>query len=616
MCGISGFNWTDNNLINKMNNLLEHRGPDDQGTYLDENISLGHTRLSIIDLTKKGHQPMFNDDRTLLIIYNGEIYNYKELRIELKKKGYSFFSESDTEVLLKSYQEWKEKCLSKLNGMFAFCIYDIRKQKLFMARDRFGIKPFYYYLKNGKIIFASEIKAILCHGIERRPNDRLIYDYLMFNIVDHTPETFFDEIMKLPKGYYGIYNLNKKELNLISYYDLKKNCRQGNELSYDEATQKFRKLFEDSVKLRLRSDVPVGSCLSGGLDSSSIVSLMNEFVNNKNISTFSAVYPGFEKDESYYIDKLIEKIRIKNKKTNPTANDLLADIEDFIFYQDEPTRSTSQYAQYCVMRLASKNNFKVLLDGQGSDEMLAGYHYFYGYYFFELLKKIQFVTLIREFRFYNKNINSRIGINSLGFLLLPKNLKEKYFCIQSPFVNHEFQKIWRKKSNYITTIIDGKGLKHALYTHMLYKLEELLKWEDRNSMAFSVETRVPFLDHNLVEFTLSLPSRYIIKRGMSKAILREAMVEQLDKEILNRTDKIGFETPEDEWLREEPVQGFVKEIINSKSFENRKYFDVERIRRDFELHLLMKKNIGMKIWQCIFLELWLRQFIDKVEFNN
>jgi len=599
-----------------MNNLLEHRGPDDQGTYLDGNISLGHTRLSIIDLTKKGHQPMFNDDRTLLIVYNGEIYNYKELRIELKKKGYSFFSESDTEVLLKLYQEWNEKCLSKLNGMFAFCIYDIRKQKLFMARDRFGIKPLYYYLKNGKFIFASEIKAILGHGMERRPNDKLIYDYLMFNIVDHTTETFFDEIMKLPKGHYGIYNLNKKELNVISYYDLKKNCHQDNILDYDEAIQKFRKLFKDSVKLRLRSDVPVGSCLSGGLDSSSIVSLMNEFVNNKNISTFSAVYPGFDKDESYYIDKQIDKIKVKNKKTNPTANDLVADIEDFIFYQEEPTRSTSQYSQYCVMKLASKNNFKVLLDGQGSDEMLAGYHYFYGNYFFELLKKIQFFTLINELKYYKKNIKSYIGITSLGFLLLPKNLKENYFSIRSPFINHEFQKIWRKKSNYITTIIDGKGLKHALYTHMLYKLEELLKWEDRNSMAFSIETRVPFLDHNLVEFTLSLPSRFIIRRGKSKAILRDAMEEQLDKEILNRTDKIGFETPEDKWLREEPVKGFVNEIINSKSFENRKYFDVERIKHDFELHLLKKKNIGMKIWQCIFLELWLREFIDKVEVNN
>lgn len=616
MCGISGFNWKDSNLINKMNNLLEHRGPDDQGTYLDENISLGHTRLSIIDLTKKGHQPMFNDDKTLLIVYNGEIYNYKELRVELKKKGYSFFSESDTEVLLKLYQEWNEKCLSKLNGMFAFCIYDIKKQKLFMARDRFGIKPLYYYLKNGKIIFASEIKAILGHEIERRPNDKLIYDYLMFNIVDHTTETFFDKIMKLPKGHYGIYNLKNKELNVISYYDLKKNCHQEDISDYNEAIQKFRQLFEDSVKLRLRSDVPVGSCLSGGLDSSSIVSIMNEFVNNKNISTFSAVYPGFDKDESYYIDKHIEKTRIKNKKINPTANDLVADIEDFIFYQEEPTRSTSQYSQYCVMKLASKNNFKVLLDGQGSDEMLAGYHYFYGNYFFDLLKKIQFFTLINELKYYKKNIKSYIGITSLGFLLLPKNLKEIYFCIRSPFINHEFQKIWRKKSNYITDIIDGKGLKHALYSHMLYKLEELLKWEDRNSMAFSVETRVPFLDHNLVEFTLSLPSRFIIKSGRNKAILRDAMEKQLDKEILNRTDKIGFETPEDKWLREEPVEGFVNEIINSKSFENRKYFDVERIRRDFELHLLMKKNIGMKIWQCIFLELWLRQFIDKVDVNN
>lgn len=228
MCGISGFNWNDKELISQMNQKQRHRGPDDEGIYLDENISIGHRRLSIIDLTKKAHQPMFNDDGTLVIVYNGEVYNYKEIREELKRLGYSFFSTSDTEVVLKSYKEWGEKCLSKFNGMFAFCIYNIKEKKLFVARDRFGIKPFYYYKKDDRFIFASEIKAILCHSKKRIPNDKLIYDYLMYNIVDHTDETFFKGIMKLPKAHYGIYDLETNKLTLIKYWGIHKYVEESN----------------------------------------------------------------------------------------------------------------------------------------------------------------------------------------------------------------------------------------------------------------------------------------------------------------------------------------------------------------------------------------------------
>lgn len=339
-------------------------------------------------------------------------------------------------------------------------------------------------------------------------------------------------------------------------------------------------MFKKSVRIRLRSDVPVGSCFSGGLDSSSIVSLMTKLLqNNDNITTFSSVYPGFERDESYYIDKQVERLSIKNKKNNPAAEDLKSDIEDYIYYQEEPTRSTSQYSQYCVMKLAGKNNYKVLLDGQGSDEMLAGYPYFFGYYFYELLKKL-------------------------------KIIKKHYLSKRFSFINPEILKTWKNKSSYFSTVFDEKGLKENLISHVLYKLEELLKWEDRNSMAFSIETRVPFLDYRLVEFVLSLPSSYIIRDGKTKAVLRDAMNGYIDREILERTDKIGFETPEDEWLREGPIREFVEGIINSESFQNRRYFYIKKIRHDFELHLSGKKNIGMKIWQCVFLELWLRIFID------
>ena len=328
------------------------------------------------------------------------------------------------------------------------------------------------------------------------------------------------------------------------------------------------------------------------------------------------MYPGFERDESYYIDKFVGKMGINNKKISPTINDLLDDIENFIYYQEEPTRSTSQYSQYCVMKLARKNNFKVLLDGQGSDEILAGYHYFYGYYFLELLKKMKLITLLKELKCYKKNVNSYYGLAGLVFLLLPKYYKMKYFIKQSSLINNQFKKTWRDKSDYIDNILNQNGLKNVLISHIDYKLEELLKWEDRNSMAFSIETRVPFLDYRFVEFILSLPSDFIIKNGRTKAILRDAMEGKVEEEIINRTDKIGFETPEDKWIREKPVSNFIRNIITSSSYRNRKYFDSEKCIKLFEMHLSKRINIGMKIWQCIFLELWLRKFIDKFDPKN
>jgi len=614
MCGIAGFNWNDNELISKMNYSLMHRGPDDEGVYLDERVSLGHRRLSILDLSRQGHQPMFNDDKTMAIIFNGEVYNYNEIRQELIALGYSSFnSTSDTEVLLKAYQEWGEDCLSRFNGMFAFCIYDILGKKLFLARDRLGVKPLYYFYENGKFIFASEIKAILCHGIKRMPNDKLIYDYLMYNIADHTDETFFLSIMKLPKAHYAFFDLETKELTKKRYWNLLDYAAETAEsdLGYEDAVKRFESLFKDSIQIRLRSDVSMGSCFSGGLDSSSIISEVCRLLpKTENISTFSAVFPGFERDESYYIDRQIERFGIKNEKIQPTADSLREDIEKYIYHQEEPTRSTSQYAQYCVMKLAHQNGYKVLLDGQGSDEMLAGYHYFFGYYFYELLRGFDLITLTREYMALEKANGSIMGFKSTAFLLLPDLIKKAYFNNRSPFLNPAFMKKWENESEYLSKMNKIGGLKGYIISHVLYKLEELLKWEDRNSMAFSIETRLPFLDHRLVQFNQSLPASYLIREGKTKAILREAMKGYVDGEVLARTDKIGFETPEDEWLREEPLCGFVGGIIKSKSFKSRAYFQAKKVEQELQAHISRKKNAGMKIWQCVFVELWLRRFID------
>jgi asparagine synthase (glutamine-hydrolysing) len=610
MCGIAGFNWNNSQLITKMNQSLRHRGPDDEGVYLDEQISLGHRRLSILDLSKQGHQPMFNDDETRTIIFNGEVYNYIEIREELIALGYSFNSTSDTEVLLKAYLQWGEDCLSRFNGMFAFCIYDILGKKLFLARDRLGIKPLYYFYEDGKFIFASEIKAILCYGMKRMPNDKLIYDYLMYNIVDHTDETFFLGIMKLPKAHYSFFDLETKDLTLKRYWNIFDYTAESN-LDYEDAVKKFESLFKDCVQIRLRSDVPVGSCFSGGLDSSSIISVVCRLLPKaENISTFSATYPGFKRDESYYIDKQVKLLGIKNEKIQPTAGSLREDIEKYIYCQEEPTRSTSQYAQYCVMKLAHQSGYKVLLDGQGSDEMLSGYHYFFGYYFYELLKSFDLITLIQEYMAFRKGNGSDIGLKSAAFMLVPDLIKRAYLDRRSPFLNPAFGQKWGKKSEYLSKIVEKGELKGALIAHVLYKLEELLKWEDRNSMAFSIETRLPFLDYRLVQFAMSLPAGYVIRTGKTKAILREAMRDYVDEEILERTDKIGFEAPEDEWLRQEPLQDFINGIIKSESFKSREYFHAAKVAQEFQAHIDLKKNAGMKILQCVFLELWLRKFID------
>lgn len=598
-------------MVQKMNQSLYHRGPDSEGCFTDQYVSLGHRRLAIIDLSDNGAQPMFNDDKSLAIVFNGEIYNYKEIREILVNAGLTFFSDSDTEVLLKAYQYWGIDCLSRLNGMFSFCIYDLKRNQLFLARDRFGVKPLYYHKSDKKFIFASEIKAILCHDIERIPNDKLIFDYLVYNIVDHSDETFFMNIRKIPKNHYAIYDLKTGDLSIKKYWDIETFIKEQ-PISYNQAVDTIRDILFDSVRIRLRSDVPVGSCFSGGIDSSTILSMMMMTTKDvSNISTFSAVYPNFIRDESKYIDMQIQKFSIQNFKTEPDCKKILKNLNSFVHHQEEPTRSMSQFAQYCVMELAHEHGYKVLLDGQGSDEIFAGYHYFYGTYFYELLYHLKWFTLAKEMYSFMKNVHSFVGLKSLIIQLTPKQIILQLFRKRAKIINLTFFKTFKSESQYYYAFFDNNSLKGAIKHHVNMRLEELLKWEDRNSMAFSVETRLPFLDYRLVQFVLSLPSSYIISHGTTKKILRDAIEGIVDDRIVNRKDKIGFDVPEDDWLRNDEIKHFVEDLISSETFKRRKYFDHESVQQQFNLHTRRKINTGMKIWQCVFLELWLREYIDK-----
>ncbi len=607
MCGIVGkinFNndLIDKNSLYKMMKKIKHRGPDDEGVFIDKNIGLGFVRLSIIDLSLAGHQPMLSDDSRYVIIFNGEVYNYIELREELKAKGYSFRSDSDTEVVLKSYQEWGDKCLHKFNGMWAFVIYDQITKKIFGARDRFGVKPFYYYKDNNSFIFASEIKAIkevLTNSLSI--NDKTLFNYLSFNRTDYDNTTFYNEIHKIPHGHCFTISKDKK-FKLKKWYDLKSNCNKE-PINAD----RYRELFTSAIKLRMRSDVPVGVCLSGGLDSSSIITIISKKLNVKDIKSFSAVYEKGQKgDESNFIDEMKPYLNNMTYIT-PTAKSLYNDIEDMINSLDEPVPTTSIYAQYSVMKLA-KEHAVVTLDGQGADEQLAGYHYFYGFYFKELLTRFSFIRFFSEMFYYMQKHKSLYGIKTLLFFLLPEKLKIKLRVNKNSYLQSEFYRQHSGNGNVISHGLYGsKNLKESLLNHFEYKLEHLLKWSDLNSMKFSIESRVPFLDYRLVEQTLSQPNDSYIKKGLTKYILRESMKSLLPKKIRLRYDKMGFETPEDEWFREPFFKEKIENILNNPSSKFQKYIDVEVAKNMYSDHLNKKLNCSKEIWKWINLDLWLKK---------
>jgi asparagine synthase (glutamine-hydrolysing) len=603
MCGICGIVYftqekVRRDQIKSMMAVVKHRGPDDEGVFIKDNVGLGHVRLSIIDLSSAGHQPMFDVSGRYCLLHNGEVYNYLELKRELSPK-YDFVTHTDTEVILYAYQEWGEQCLEHFNGMFAFVIYDTKTQILFLARDRFGIKPMYYYHDKNHFVFASEIKSILQIIPEPKiPNDTIIFDYLVYNRTDQYNDTFFKNIKRLNHGHYAL--IGNKGISFHKWYNLPERIDKP-----FESMLEFRDTLTDAIQLRLRSDVPVGVCLSGGLDSSSIVSILTKIIGQSDLQTFSVTFgKAEESDESQYID-LYENSIARLYKTQPSVQTLYQDIPSFILCHGEPVPRTGPYAQFKVMELA-KGNVTVLIDGQGGDELLAGYHYFFGNYLRELLLYRRLLKFLQESYFYYQKHHSSYAFKSLIFYLLPNSLKSTARLSGRNYLNNVFFNQEKNNTRLPKTLFNAHTLQEALLYHFEYKLEHLLKWEDRNSMWFSLEARVPFLDHRLVEKTLSLPSEKIISRGMTKSILRTAMKNIIPEPIRWRHDKMGFETPESEWFRNSIFQKLILELLNSKSFRERPYFNWRICMKLYNLHLQRKINIPRDIWKWINLELWLR----------
>lgn len=625
MCGICGIFHFDNTFVSDKNiklmiNIIKHRGPDDEGIFLDNNVGLGFVRLSILDLSPKGHQPMFDESGRFVIIHNGEVYNYLELREELKNAGYVFNSDTDTEVVLKSYIYWGESCLERFNGMWAFAIYDKKENVLFISRDRYGIKPFYYYLDNNKFIFASEIPPILSVLNQKpSPNYQVIFDYLVFNRTDQTENTFFKNIRKLQHGHCmkitnnDVFVKNKDSWHSLAPNVLLKKWYNLRERIYKaegfKSIEEFRYTFSSAVGLRLRSDVPVGVCLSGGLDSSSIVSILLKDYKKEDINTFSAIYDkGQFGDESEYIKEFAPLLKNMHF-TSPSTETLLNDLNTFVRAHGEPIPSTSPYAQFKVMELAKKH-VVVTIDGQGADEELAGYHYFYGFFFKDLLLRGRIFKLFSEIIDYLRIHRSLYGLKTFLYFLLPKNIRTRLRINEKGYLTNDFANEFSSKNTTSGIIYGSNSLREALVDHFEYKLEHLLKWEDRNSMWFSLESRLPFLDYRLVENLLAMNGETKIRNGITKAILRDSMKGILPEKIRSRKDKIGFGTPQDEWFRMEKFQKLTFDLLNSNEFKYRNLINTSKAINLYKRHISRKINISNEIWKWINLELWFREFID------
>ncbi|MBR4564728.1 MAG: asparagine synthase (glutamine-hydrolyzing) [Paludibacteraceae bacterium] len=624
MCGIAGIVQCGNEPIQEerlrvMMQTIKHRGPDDEGLFITEHVGLGHVRLSILDLTEAGHQPMTDSSGRYTIIQNGETYNYIELRAELEKSGYAFKTKTDTEVVLNGYIEWGEKVIDRMNGMFALAIYDKEKQTLFLARDRFGVKPLYYYVGTKELIFASEIPSILA-AMPDKPtaNEDVIFDYLVFNRTDQTEQTFFKGIYKLQHGCCMTLDCNKAytkaALPIRKWYNLAEEVRKKQSeikaahLDDAQLKDRYMKLFRHAIELRLRSDVPWGVCLSGGLDSSAITATLIREMKEEDVHSFSAVHrKGSWADESEFI-KEFEGVVPNMHYVHPDAEGMLRHLDDYIRIQGEPTPTNSPYALYCVLEEASKY-VKVILDGQGSDEALAGYEYIPGLYYKTLFTHFKWGRLAKEIVQYARLHKSWRHVKYMVFFLLPSKVRTKVRVMQRGYINPEF--VAQHKESVIADKLYGANtMEEMLVAHFEYKLEHLNKWGDRDTMAFGVEGRSPFLDKDLVEYSIALKDELKIKGGYTKFILREVMKGIMPEKVRLRVDKRGFSVPMDEWYRTEGFQKLVKEILDSDSFAKRGYFLPEEAKKLYQRHLAGEINVSKDIWKCINLELWFREFID------
>jgi asparagine synthase (glutamine-hydrolysing) len=664
MCGISGIvgsGFFKAEEIMAMNSAIRHRGPDDEGFLLIDaernlriaggtdtpsgtwvskfeyapdvriqelsnsqfRMALGHRRLSILDLSEAGHQPMSYSDGRYWIAFNGEIYNYLDIKNELQKTGRQFITRTDTEVILAAYAEWGEKCLEKFAGMWAFAIYDNTLSEIFLARDRYGIKPLYYWFApDGRFCFGSEIKQFSrCSGWAAEMNRERVHDYLAYSFTDHTDETMFAGVFQLPAGSSfrsvtdGLVPAGDGRIASNRWYEVRRKQFTG---SFTEATDVFRDLFENSVREHLSADVPVGTALSGGLDSSSIVCEVNRILRIDGKSELQKTFSSCASEERYnekkWMDIVINHTSVDAHLIYPRLQEAIDSTADLIWYQDEPYQSQSAFLGYSVFGLAKRSGVKVLLNGQGADEYLGGYGQFAAARYANMVRQLRILPLLADITKLQRirQISKATLAKHILYHLFPSGIRKQATNLTS-------------SADQVKRLIDTGRLKATgthpyeiipvkmnsipeISEHLTFysTLPKYLRWEDRNSMAYSIEARVPFLDHRLVEFAYSLPEDYLEKDGVTKRVMREAMGNLLPEKIKNRKDKMGFTTPEEMWVKKERPEFFREKIAEAISVtggiinnEALKYFDNV---------VNGKLAFDFTYWRIILFSEWVKKF--------
>lgn len=605
MCGISGiFNFNSKPVnpadVSEMNRIIHHRGPDGDGVFSEGNVAIGSTRLAIIDLRHIADMPITDTDGRYVIVYNGEVFNYVELRNELLAKGHKFNTDSDTEVVLNAYKEYGEDCLHKLNGMWSFAIYDKTEKTLFCSRDRYGIKPFYYYKDKERLIFGSEIKQLLSCGISKEVNDDIIYDYLVFHFIDHTEQTFFKNIYKLQAGHK--LTVKGNDVKVSRWY----NVETGNFMTDTKNLYSdFAELLYDSVRLRLRSDVEVGSCLSGGLDSSSIVCLMHDILHNEGKpeiqKTYTACFDDPLIDERPFVEEVIKQTNSTKYYLFPDVKTFQEDIDKMTYHQDEPYTGATVFSQWSVFKKIHETGIKVVLDGQGSDEILIGYFSFFPFHLKRnLLNPIKFVS-----EFLGGVNTSNLGISKFTQNLIYFNMGSvRYRHVlrtSRSFIKDDFMQSKNRRDVFNQMIATDSLESNRLSNLWNISIPSLLRYEDKNSMAFSVEARIPFLDHRLVEYIFSVPYDKLIKKGWTKNVLRESMKGKIPEDIRMRKGKLAFSVPQKQWLSE--IKDNIIQTF-SEDFRSGRFIDANKL-----IETVKSGNYNDKfLYRAFALEKWMKVF--------
>ena len=633
MCGIAGIvalDGLDPQVLVSMTHLVKHRGPDGFGFVYyplgdqscpevihNQNrwphcarsvVGLGNRRLAILDLSELGNMPMQTEDGTCCITYNGEIYNYCEVRSELEAASYRFRTKTDTEVLLKAYQRWGEDCLHRYNGMWAFALWDHRKQTLFCARDRFGVKPFYYSLASRQFFFASEIKQLIYGAqLPRVANPSAVYHFLEQCLVDYSADTFFENIFQLPGGHALTLHLSDPlTLSIRRYWNLQIDLETGaakDDEDDEKVCEEFQQRWETAVRVRLRSDVPVGCSLSGGIDSSAVICQAKKLAPNQHFHTFSSCVEEEGMDERPFITAVGRAIDGSEHLVFPRSKVFWETVESIAYYQDEPLQSGGVYAQWCVMAEARKHGISVLLGGQGGDETLCGYQKYRYFYLWQLLRSGN-PKLFRE-----ALLSFRNGTRSSWELSDASRYFPAYFRPSFSVIAHVGSSALRNSPVHRGINIGAIGsiAERQKLDLTLTSIPSLLHLEDRNSMAHSVETRLPFLDYKLVEFAVNCPTSFKLRDGWSKWILRQVMKGILPEEIRLRKSKLAFTVPQKHWMLDGLSNGN-RDIWQGPSLRMARFLDSRRLADETRRFLKSERGVLApdSLFRAISLELWAR----------